>query len=125
MNDCSALPNAAFGFGPIKHPRAHPHLPTVTTGLTASSGKWMETFMINKPTLALVAALLAGTASSAFASSMDNDANTGLWSYLYYGPIADLQQQGLPVSSNAANYAKQHGTARGATKRGNVYLLED
>jgi hypothetical protein len=83
--------------------------------------------MINKPTLALVAALLAGSTSGAFASAMDNDANTGLWSYLYYGPITDLNQQGLPISTNAKNYLKQHSaTAPAAAKRGNrVYLLED
>ena len=83
--------------------------------------------MINKPTLALVAALLVGSTSGAFAAAMDNDANTGLWSYLYYGPIADLHQQGLPISTNAKNYLRQHGTAAPvATKRGNgVFLLED
>ena len=83
--------------------------------------------MINKPTLAIVAALLAGSTSGAFAAAMDNDANTGLWSYLYYGPIAELQQKGLPINANAANYMKQHHTAAPvATKRGNrVFLLED
>jgi hypothetical protein len=82
--------------------------------------------MINKATLAVVAALLAGTATNAFASATDNDANTGLWTYLYYGPIADLQQKGLPISTGAANYMKQHRTAPVAVKRGSgVYLLED
>jgi hypothetical protein len=82
--------------------------------------------MISKITLTVVVALLAGTATNAFASATDNDANTGLWSYLYYGPIAELQQQGLPISQSAVNYMKQHRTAPVAAKRGNgVYLLED
>jgi hypothetical protein len=82
--------------------------------------------MINKTTLAVVVALLAGTATNAFASATDNDANTGLWTYLYYGPIAELSQKGLPISTNAANYMNQHRTAPAAARRGNgVYLLED
>ena len=83
--------------------------------------------MINKAALAVVAALLAGSATTAFASAMDNDANTGLWSYLYYGPISELHQKGLPISPGAANYMKQHNTALAiAAKRGSgVYLLED
>lgn len=83
--------------------------------------------MINKSALALAAALVAGMATNASAAAMDNDANTGLWSYLYYAPIAELQQQGLPVSAAAAKYASQHrAVAPAATKRGNrVFLLED
>jgi hypothetical protein len=86
--------------------------------------------MIRKTTLAVVLALVAGSTSTAFASAMDNDPNTGLWSYLYYGPIADLQKQGLPISANAVKYMKEHGTGQTASqravgKRGNVYLLED
>jgi hypothetical protein len=84
--------------------------------------------MINKATLAVVAAVLVGTATNAFASAMDNDPNTGLWSYLYYGPISDLHQKGLPISQGAVNYMNQHRTAVPGTaaKRGNgVYLLED
>ena len=82
--------------------------------------------MINKTTLAVVVALLAGTATNAFASATDNDANTGLSTYLYYGPIAELQQKGLPISQSAVNYMKQHRTAPATAKRGNgVYLLED
>jgi hypothetical protein len=83
--------------------------------------------MINKSALVLAAALFAGMATNASAAAMDNDANTGLWSYIYYGPIAQLQQQGLPVSAAAAKYASQHrAVAPVATKRGNsVYLLED
>ena len=58
---------------------------------------------------------------------MDNDANTGLWMR------TSITARSRTFSSRAcrsapmrANYAKQHGTARGATKRGNgVYLLED
>lgn len=87
--------------------------------------------MINRATLAVVAALLAGSATTAFAASMDNDANTGLWSYLYYGPISELHQKGLPVSQGAVSYMNQHrgvqASAPGTSaKRGNgVYLLED
>ncbi len=88
--------------------------------------------MINKATLAVVAALLAGTASNAFASAADNDANTGLWSTLYYGTLADLQKQGAPMSPAAVKYLKEHPQAQVQTrgpqgaKRGNgVFLLED
>ncbi len=28
------------------------------------------------------------------------------WSYLYYGPISELHQKGLPISSSAQNYMK-------------------
>ena len=83
--------------------------------------------MINKATLAVVAELLAGTATNAFAAAMDNDANTGLWSYLYYGPINELHQQGLPISQNGMKYVNQNRVVPGtAAKRGNrVFLLED
>jgi len=82
--------------------------------------------MINKATLAVVAAVLVGTATNAFASAMDNDANTGLWSYLYYGPIAELQQKGLPVSQGAVNYMHQHRAVPVTSARRNgVYFLED
>jgi hypothetical protein len=82
--------------------------------------------MINGKTLAVVATLLAGSASGAVASAMDNDPNTGLWSYLYYGPISQLQQQGLPISPGAAKYLNQHRATPVAAKHGRgVYLLED
>ncbi|MGZ5867335.1 MAG: hypothetical protein ACXWKC_18350, partial [Xanthobacteraceae bacterium] len=83
--------------------------------------------MISKSTLAVTMALFAGTAAlPASAASMDNDPNTGLWSYIYYGPIADLHKQGLPISASAMKYMNEHASAAPAkTKRAPVYLLED
>lgn len=47
--------------------------------------------------------------TGALGAATDNDANTGLWTYIYYAPIADLIQEGLPVSQKARDYARLHG----------------
>lgn len=84
--------------------------------------------MIRKTTMALVATLVFGSATAALASAGDNDPNTGLWTYLYYGPIADLAKQGLPVKPEAMKYLREHGSAQAAVptrQRAPVMLLED
>ncbi len=82
--------------------------------------------MIAKTTLALAAALVAGSTLAASADTMIHDSNTGLESRYYYGTLADLERQGLPISNNARAYLKAHGGSQAAiSKRGNVFLLED
>ncbi len=81
---------------------------------------------MTKTTIALAAALLAGSTLAASADTMIHDSNTGLESRYYYGTLADLARQGLPISAQAKAYLKQHGAAQVAPSgHGNVYLLED
>jgi hypothetical protein len=78
--------------------------------------------MINKTSMALVAALIAGSAGIANAESMTQDSNTGLISGIYYQPLAELQAQGLPLSASAQAYLKAHsqGAAVHQAKAKNV-----
>jgi hypothetical protein len=77
--------------------------------------------MINKSSLALVAALVAGSAGVAHADAMIDDVNTGLPTMIYNAPLAQLQQQGLPLKASAATYLKQHSQNVAArTHRGTV-----
>ena len=64
--------------------------------------------MINKSSLVLVAALVAGSAGVASADPMIDDVNSGLPTLIYNAPLAQLQQQGLPVKASAAAYVQQH-----------------
>ena len=64
--------------------------------------------MINKSSLALVAALVAGSAGIASADPMIDDVNSGLPTLIYNAPLAQLKQQGLPIKVSAAAYVKQH-----------------
>lgn len=82
--------------------------------------------MIRSTTIALIAALVAGS-TAAHADAMNNDANTGLENRYYYDTLQNLDREGLPISTNARAYLKQHGggSHAAASRRGNVYLLED
>ena len=81
---------------------------------------------MRKTTMATVAAIVLISATAAFASAGDNDPNTGLWTYLYYGPIADLAKQGLPMKPEAMSYMREHGgTVVSTRQRAPVMLLED
>lgn len=75
--------------------------------------------MIKKTAFALVAALIAGSASMAHANEA-LDANTGLRTEFYYAPIAQLEQEGAPISGRARTYLRQHpdAYAAGAPTRG-------
>src|SRR4051812_47550560 len=75
--------------------------------------------MTNKTSLALVAALVAGSAVAAHADSMWTDVNTGLPSNIYNAPLAELQAQGLPISDSAKAYLKAHSQG-GAVRHVNV-----
>ena len=55
--------------------------------------------MINKTSMALVAAFIAGSVGFAHADAMTQDVNTGLPSNIYNAPLAELQAQGLPISA--------------------------
>jgi hypothetical protein len=77
--------------------------------------------MINKTALALVAALVAGPTSIAHAQDHHKDPNTGLASHLYYQPLSQLEQRGLPMSDRAKEYLRQHPqSGASAARRGNV-----
>ncbi|HWM46700.1 MAG TPA: hypothetical protein VNR11_07285 [Xanthobacteraceae bacterium] len=80
--------------------------------------------MFAKTTLVLAAALVAGSTLAARADATIHDSNSGLESRYYYGPLADLERQGLPISDSARAYVRAHGAAA-AVRQGNVYLLED
>jgi|SRR4051812_3276714 len=80
---------------------------------------------IRTATLTIAAALLAGSTLVASADTMINDSNTGLDFRYYNGTLAELQQQGAPISANSAAYLKTHGKVAPAARHGNVYLLED
>ena len=75
--------------------------------------------MINKSAFALVAALIASSASMAHANEA-LDATTGLRTELYYAPLAQLAQEGAPMSARAQAYLRQHpdAYAAGAPNRG-------
>ena len=75
--------------------------------------------MINKSAFALVAALIASSASMAHANEA-LDATTGLRTELYYAPLAELQREGAPMSPRAQAYLRQHSDAytAGAPNRG-------
>ena len=77
--------------------------------------------MFNKTSMALAAALIAGSVGFAHADAMTQDVNTGLPSNIYNAPLAELQAQGLPISASAQAYLKAHsqGTVR-AAKANNV-----
>jgi hypothetical protein len=62
---------------------------------------------INKTALALAAALVAGSTSTALAYEA-LDATTGLRTELYYAPIYQLEQGGAPISAQAKAYLRQH-----------------
>jgi len=64
--------------------------------------------MINKSSLVLVAALVAGSAGVAHADAMIDDVNSGLPTLIYNAPLAQLQAQGLPIKASAAAYVNQH-----------------
>src|SRR5690349_13681459 len=82
--------------------------------------------MIRTATLTIAAALLAGSTLVASADTMINDSNTGLDFRFYNGTLAQLQQQGAPISASSATYLRAHGgNAAPAARHGNVYLLED
>jgi hypothetical protein len=94
--------------------------------------------MITRITAAVVAALLVGGSSGAFAAAMDHDPTTGLNTYYYYGPISELPKH-LPLKEGASKYipgtqdtAKKQATPaasqqQGAARRQKtpVYLLEN
>jgi hypothetical protein len=75
--------------------------------------------VIKKTAFALVAALIAGSASMAQAYEA-RDANTGLRTEFYYAPLAQLAQEGAPMSARAQAYLRQHpdAYAAGAPNRG-------
>jgi hypothetical protein len=82
--------------------------------------------MIRTATLTLAAALLAGSTLVASADTMINDSNTGLDFRYFNGTLAELQQQGAPLSASSAAYLKSHGGHVNAShRRGQVYMLED
>lgn len=75
--------------------------------------------MMKKTAFVLVAALIAGSSSMANAYEA-RDANTGLRTEFYYAPLAQLERQGAPISSQARAYLRQHpqGYAAGSPYRG-------
>jgi hypothetical protein len=76
---------------------------------------------MKKTAFALVAALIAGSASMAHAYEA-LDANTGLRTEFYYAPIAQLEHEGAPISAGARTYLRQHPQRYGAgVRRGNAY----
>lgn len=64
---------------------------------------------IKKMAFALVAALVVGSASMANAEEV-LDATTGLRTEFYYAPIAQLERQGAPISAQARDYVREHGS---------------
>jgi hypothetical protein len=77
--------------------------------------------MINKTALALVAALVAGPTSVALAADHHRDPATGLASHLYYQPLHELAQRGLPLSDRAKAWMKEHPVPGApAARRGNA-----
>lgn len=74
--------------------------------------------MINKTSLFIAAALITGSAFAASADPMTNDVNTGLPITIYNAPLAQLQQEGLPLSPAAQAYLRdhQHVAARRSAK---------
>jgi hypothetical protein len=75
--------------------------------------------MINKATMAVVVALVAGSASIAHAQDHYRDPNTGLASHLYYQPLHELAARGAPMSERAKTYMKEHPVQGAAARQGN------
>ena len=80
--------------------------------------------MMKKTAFALVAALIAGSASMAHAYEA-LDANTGLRTEFYYAPIAQLEQEGAPISARARTYLRQHPQGYAGVRRGNGYSFRN
>jgi hypothetical protein len=82
--------------------------------------------MINKAAFAVIAALVAGPASVAHATDFHRDPNTGMASHLYYQPLHELEQRGVPMSERAKEYLKQHpGPGAAAIRQNNSRLPND
>ena len=77
--------------------------------------------MINKSSLILVAALVAGSPGVARADAMIDDVNSSLPTLIYNAPLAELAQEGLPIKASAAAYVNQHsGRAAVRASKGTV-----
>jgi len=83
-----------------------------------------ETTVIKKTAFALVAALIAGSASMAQAYEA-RDATTGLRTEFYYAPLAQLEREGVPMSARAQSYLRQHPQGYADARRGNGYSFRN
>jgi hypothetical protein len=81
--------------------------------------------MIPKSTMVLAAALILGSSLGVHAYQLD--ANTGLPTEYYYGPVCDHVKQGLPVREGKSGCTNQASAKQPTSaKRGShVRLLED
>jgi hypothetical protein len=80
----------------------------IRTRLSQRRHGTQETIMINKISLTLAAALVAGFAATASADPMIDDVNSGLPTMIYNAPLAQLQAEGLPVDARGQAYVTQH-----------------
>jgi hypothetical protein len=76
--------------------------------------------------MAAIAAAFVMSSGSAFAAAIDHDPTTGLNTYYYYGPVAELARKGLPMKEGSSKYASPaQSNARRQTSPSSLRLLEN
>jgi hypothetical protein len=80
--------------------------------------------MITKSALVLAAAVVAGCATAAQADYA-LDANTGLRTELYYQPLTQLEQRGVPIKARAERYATEHAAPYAVRHGGAAYPVDN